>query len=140
MNVRCGSQASSGAPVVVRSAETTQLLDPVAGSGRPSVSRTRAIWAIRSLPSPAKPTPGAVTIGWPRGYCGSSFAARSGPAALISSARSSSISQLVESPNASSFADASRSVTDQGSNPIRRSWNSSGSARALSAPALMPAA
>ena len=53
-------------------------------------------------------------------------------------ARSSSISQFVESPKPISFAAASRSTVFHGSGSRRRSWNSTGSARAESIAALMP--
>ena len=139
MCVRCGSHASSGRPVTERSPETTQLLEPVACIPRPSDSFTAAICAAMSTPSPAYTSPGEVITGFAGGYCGSSRAARSGPAARTRSARSSSISQLVDRPNPISLAEASRSTAVHGSGSSRVSWNSIGSAAASSIAALMPA-
>jgi hypothetical protein len=45
----------------------------------------------------------------------------------------------VESPSAISFAEASESVTDQGSGSSLSIWNSIGRGAALSIAALMPA-
>ena len=130
VKVRCGSHASSGLPVTERSPETTQLFEPVACMPRPSASRTRAICSARSSPlAGVRRRPASMTIGLPRGYCGSSRAARSGPASRTMPARSSSISQLVERPKPISLAAASRSTVFHGSGSRRSSWNSTGSAR-----------
>ena len=78
--VRCGSQASSGLPVTERSPETTQLLEPPRMRSQAERVASRARSAPRGR-CPRRPTtsPGVVTIGLPRGYWGSSRAARSGP-------------------------------------------------------------
>ena len=81
-----------------------------------------------STPSPAYTSPGAVTTGLAGGYCGSSCAARSGPAARTSSARSSSISQFVDRPKPISLAEASRSTASRARARAAMSWNSIGSA------------
>ena len=98
-------------------------------ASRGRAPRARARSAPRGrCPRRRRRRPASTTIGLPRGYCGSSLAARSGPRSRTIRARSSSISQFVESPKPISLAAASRSTVVHGSGSRRSSWNSTGSA------------
>ena len=52
LGVRCGSPASSGSPVALRSPATAQLLEPLASRAHPIAARTAPICSAIARPSP----------------------------------------------------------------------------------------
>src|SRR6266508_1841439 len=93
---KCGSLASSGLPVVVRDPATTQLFEPWAGGRRGEFLRRSRAEGCGRVP--------ATTEGASVGRSGNRSSVASHPRRLAISARSSSLSQFPERPQAMSAA------------------------------------
>ena len=138
---RCGSPAISGPPVALSAAADRPVVGAAGLGGEPDRARARA--SICSASASPSPCPGFLgrRPGCRPGRRGRAARPAPGPSSRTMSARSSSRSQLVERPKASSLPTARMSTGRQGSNSRRSSCISNGQRRRRrAAAALTPGA